>query len=138
MKLVIDGVLEQSLPWTFVLIGVAIAIVAEIARIPSLPFAVGVYLPVSTMLPLFLGSLLRWRAEAGPDSSERRERGVLFGSGLVGGEGLLGVGIAIVAYMSNRPPSGIGSDWAGGAGQYLSLVVFGALAMTFWSYCKRD
>jgi len=141
MKLVIDGVIEQSLPWTFVLIGVGIAIVAELCRIPSLPFAVGVYLPVSTMLPLFLGSLLRLKADGNKDPEEaaaRRERGVLFGSGLVGGEGLLGVGIAIVAYLGDKPPSGIGFEWAGAAGQYLSLALFGVLAMMFWGYCKKE
>ncbi|MDX1380494.1 MAG: oligopeptide transporter, OPT family, partial [Xanthomonadales bacterium] len=59
MKLVVDGVLDQNLPWGLVGIGVAIAIVAELFRIPSLPFAVGVYLPVSTMTPIFFGGMLR-------------------------------------------------------------------------------
>ena len=59
MRLVIDGVLSQSLPWTLVAVGAGIAIVVELLRIPSLPFAVGVYLPVSTMIPVFLGGLLR-------------------------------------------------------------------------------
>ena len=53
MRLVIDGVLAQSLPWTLVALGAGIAIVVELLRIPSLPFAVGVYLPLWTMMPVF-------------------------------------------------------------------------------------
>ena len=117
MKLVIDGVLDQNLPWALVAIGVGIALVCEIARIPSLPFAVGVYLPVSTMTPLFVGGLMRlWMERSSKDetqAADRRERGVLLGSGFVGGEGLLGVGIALVAVAKSRRPDGIGTDWAG-------------------------
>ncbi len=117
MKLVIDGVLDQSLPWALVASGVVIAVVCELARIPSLPFAVGVYLPVSTMTPIFLGGLLRLWLERAANSererSERRESGVLLGSGFVGGEGLLGVGIAAVAFTQGQKPAGIGPDWLG-------------------------
>jgi len=117
MRLVIDGVLDQNLPWTLVAIGGGIALVCEIARIPSLPFAVGVYLPVSTMTPIFVGGLIRlWmerNAKDGTTAADRRERGVLLGSGFVGGEGLLGVGIALVAVAKSRRPDGIGTEWLG-------------------------
>lgn len=100
MKLVIDGVLDRQLPWGLVALGAGIAVAAELGRIPSLPFAVGVYLPVSTMVPVFLGGLLRWgierRAGSDEDKASRKERGILLGSGLVGGEGLMGVLIAAV------------------------------------------
>ncbi len=56
MKLVIEGVLQQSLPWALVAIGVAIAIWRELRRLPSLAFAVGVYLPVATMVPVTSGA----------------------------------------------------------------------------------
>jgi len=117
MRLVIDGVLDQNLPWTLVAIGGGIALVCEIARIPSLPFAVGVYLPVSTMTPIFVGGLIRlWmerNAKDGTTAADRRERGVLLGSGFVGGEGLLGVGIAMIAVAKSRRPDGIGTEWLG-------------------------
>ena len=134
MKVVIEGVLESSLPWGLVGIGVGIALLCELVRIPSLPFAVGVYLPVATMVPVFLGGLLRGNAErtASDDEerAERRERGVLFGSGLVGGEGLLGVGIAIVAARLGGAPQGVQP-------QFWTLVVFGVLAWMFWKVCLR-
>jgi putative OPT family oligopeptide transporter len=141
MKVVIEGVLQSSLPWGLVGIGVGIALLCELLRIPSLPFAVGVYLPVATMVPVFFGGLLRWNAErTAPDeaeASERRERGVLFGSGLVGGEGLLGVGIALVAARLGRAPQGIGTLWAGEYGQLATLVAFGLLALIFWRLSVR-
>jgi putative OPT family oligopeptide transporter len=107
MKLVIDGVLDQSLPWALIFIGVGIAGVAAIFRVPTLPFAVGVYLPLSTMGAVFLGGLLRWYLTRGDSESAevRREKGVLFGSGLVGGGGLTGVLLAIwvVAVRGGEP-----------------------------------
>ena len=129
MKLVIDGVLDQNLPWVLVAIGAGIALACEIARIPSLPFAVGVYLPVSTMTPIFVGGLIRlWMERNSKDEAQagdRRERGVLLGSGFVGGEGLLGVGIALVAVAKSRRPDGIGTEWLGSE---LTAMLFGAAA----------
>ncbi|MDH3524868.1 MAG: oligopeptide transporter, OPT family [Acidobacteriota bacterium] len=136
MKLVIEGVLDRALPWGLVAIGAGIALVAELFRIPSLPFAVGVYLPVSTMTPLFLGGLMRHFAERRAGSEDAaagvRERGVLLGSGFVGGEGLLGVLIAVVAVVLERAPGGIGYGWAGAAAPWLGLAGFVLLMTYLW------
>ena len=131
MKLVIDGVLDQNLPWALVVIGAGIAIACELVKIPSLPFAVGVYLPVSTMTPIFVGGLIRlWMERKARDETQagnRRERGILLGSGFVGGEGLLGVGIALVAVAKSARPDGIGTDWLGS--EVVAMLV-GAAAFT--------
>jgi uncharacterized oligopeptide transporter (OPT) family protein len=124
-------------------IGVALALVAEAVRIPSLPFAVGVYLPVSTMVPVFLGGLLRWwvaRRAPDADAKEARvQRGVLFGSGLVGGEGILGVGIAVAAVATEAAPVGIGPEWAGPFAPWLALAVLALLGFSFWRLARgRD
>ncbi len=136
MKVVIEGVLQQNLPWVFVGIGVGIALLCELCRIPSLPFAVGVYLPVSTMVPVFLGGIVRLVAEKRSTSVEhsekRREKGILFGSGLVGGEGLLGVGIAATAVFLKKAPQGIGYSWAGPVAPLLSCLAFLGLIFIFW------
>ena len=143
MKLVIDGVLDQSLPWGLVALGIGIAVGCELLRIPSLPFAVGVYLPVSTMTPIFLGGLLRWWAErsAGGDDerNERRERGILLGSGFVGGEGLLGVGIAGAAFVLGRRPLGLGTGWLGSdaVAALVGLTAFAAFAAWFFMQVRR-
>ena len=139
MKLVIDGVLQQALPWVLVGIGVGIALIAEfVFRIPSLPFAVGVYLPVTTMVPVFLGGLLRgWAVRRAPDAEEgvaRRDRGVLFGSGLVGGEGLMGVAIAGLAGWAARNEVArwtLGTGWAGEAAEWFAFALFAALILVF-------
>jgi len=143
MKLVIEGVLDQQLPWEFVGIGIGIAVVCELLKIPSLPFAVGVYLPVSTLTPLFLGGLLRGiferRAKNASDAARYRERGVLLGSGFVGGEGLLGVGIAAVAFVQNRKPEGIGIEWLGPhwLAETVGLITFGVLIAGFVRLLRR-
>ena len=140
MKVVVEGVIERNLPWGLIGIGVAIAAIAELCRLPSLAFAVGVYLPVSTMVPVFLGGLLRWGVERRSDparASARRDRGVLFGSGLVGGAGLAGVAIAATAYAMGEKPPGVGYAWAGGWGQPLAVLLFAALALLFVRICTR-
>ena len=136
VRLVIQGVLAQDLPWVLVGIGAGIAVLAELLRIPSLPFAVGIYLPVSTMTPVFAGGLVRWVMERGPPGDEqrrqRRERGVLFGSGLVGGEGLLGVGIAAFAVITTRKPVGLGETWAGPLEALFPVLPFALLVWMLW------
>ena len=145
MKLVIEGILEQKLPWVLVGLGAGLALLAELSRLPSLPFAVGVYLPVSTMVPVFLGGMLRLLMERRSPSPEevaaRREKGILLGSGLVGGEGLLGVAAAGVAIYLGRDPEGVGSDWAArltgwsGAPELVGVVAFAVLVALFARWC---
>ena len=155
MKVVIEGVLESSLPWGLVAVGVGLALVVELLGIPSLPFAVGVYLPVATMVPVYFGGLLRLIGEKTAPSEEeannRRERGVLFGSGLVGGEGLLGVlvaAVAVTAQMADergyswaplalRIKDGVGPEWAGAAGTWLAALAFAGLIFFFWTLIRR-
>lgn len=88
MSFIVDGILTQKLPWSLVLLGVAIAIVLELAGVPSLPFAVGVYLPLSASTPIFFGGVTRWitdkmakRSAAESDLSP----GVLLSSGYIAG-----------------------------------------------------
>jgi putative OPT family oligopeptide transporter len=133
MKLVIEGVLDAKLPWALVAIGVGITAVAELARLPSLPLAVGVYLPVSTMATVFAGGALRWLTErcapTEADAVQRRDQGVLFASGLVGGEGILGVLVAGVVFWQSlrapgqqlRLPWEIGDRWLHAAAETLGL-----------------
>ena len=139
MKLVIEGVLDQELPWTLVIMGASIAIVCELFKLPSLPFAVGVYLPVSTMTPIFVGGLIRlWMERSAPSTqlaSDRRERGTLLGSGFVGGEGLLGVGIAGVAFVTGQKPEGVGTDWLGP--EWLAIIVGTAVFALFITWFVR-
>ena len=96
MTLVIDGVLEASLPWNFIFIGGAIALIVELLGLPSLALAVGLYLPLSMTTPIMVGGairgLLEMRYEEDVDElRRRRQRGVLYSSGLIAGAALVGV-----------------------------------------------
>jgi len=100
MALVVDGILTQKLPWGLILIGAFIAVVMEILGIPSLAFAVGTYLPISTSATIFMGGIVRWLVErrsagsAAPADTSDSGPGVLFSSGLIAGGAIIGVGIA--------------------------------------------
>lgn len=129
MKTVVEGVLGGDLPWGLVLIGGAFAVVAELLRIPSLPFAVGIYLPLSTMTPIFVGGLVRQIIEnrAGKDEqlrTRKKEKGILLGSGFIAGEGIAGVLIALYAFIAKAKPKGIGIVWPGDLGDFIALAAF--------------
>lgn len=137
MKLVIDGVLDQSLPWALVLIGVGIGLAAALARVPPLAFAVGVYLPLETMAAVFLGGVLRWfltRNRPAEASERRREEGVLFGAGLVGGGGLTGVLLAVwVGARGGVPIRGFAPAWPEPVQQLVALLgIAGIVALLAW------
>jgi len=128
MKLIIDGVLEKQLPWSLIFIGVGIALLACLIRVPVLPFAVGVYLPMYTMAAVFVGGLLRWlitRGQSAEEAERRREKGILFGSGLVGGAGLTGVVLAIWVFASGDRIRGIPLDLSGLSPIVQAVVVQG-------------
>jgi len=107
MSLIIDGILTQKLPWGLVLLGVAISIMMELLGIPSLPFAVGVYLPLSASVPVFLGGIIRGfvdhRAKKASRSlaEEESSPGVLFSSGLIAGGAIAGIVLALLALNEN-------------------------------------
>jgi len=101
MKTVIEGVLSADIPWNLVLIGGAFAIVVELMGIPSLPFAVGLYLPLTTMTPIFVGGVIRYFLDKKRQSQNQASvnGGILFCSGLIAGEGILMVGVAAFVYF---------------------------------------
>ena len=134
MALIIDGIMTGKLPWNLVLLGVFIAVVMELAGVPSLAFAVGVYLPLSTSVPVFVGGLIR----AGVDRIKRAEReesdsspAVLLASGYIAGGAIAGIMVAILAILpgvatrldlSRSLPAGWNdSPWP-------ALAAFGAMA----------
>jgi putative OPT family oligopeptide transporter len=96
MKTIIEGVLAGELPWGLVLTGAGLAMGAMLCGVSGLAFAIGVYLPLATMAPLYVGGCVRALAERGrsPETARRVDTGVLAASGLVAGEGLAGVLVA--------------------------------------------
>ena len=105
MKTVIEGVLSGSLPWGLVGTGAGLAICAIIAGLPGLSFAVGIYLPLSTLAPVFVGGIVRHFVDKKRDKkSTDSDPGVLAASGMIAGEGLVGVAIAGVIGLSSYMP----------------------------------
>lgn len=104
MKMVVEGVMEGNLPWALVFAGAGIAIVIEILGIPVLPFAVGLYLPIHLSTPIMAGGLVRLYFDKKKNISQEErgqvvENGILYTSGLIAGEGLVGILLAVFAII---------------------------------------
>ncbi|MBI4603730.1 MAG: oligopeptide transporter, OPT family [Planctomycetes bacterium] len=105
MSVVIDGLLTRTLPWDLILVGVAIALFVELLGFRSLTFAVGVYLPLASTLPVFLGGLVRRLADRrygrAPDADDEPE-GTLYCSGLIAGASILAILATLLAFDTKR------------------------------------
>jgi len=101
------GILSFNLDWQFVMVGVFIAVMIELCNIKALAFAIGLYLPLSTTLPIFIGGAIKgfidWRAEKRNEVKEEGElgRGSLFATGLIAGGALAGVVVALLSVNDN-------------------------------------
>ncbi len=148
MSYIIKGILDRKLPWALVLLGVFIAITLELASIPSLAFAVGVYLPLSASVPIFIGGLIRWLVNRRQQSSRRhsaldeaplsaesdKSPGVLFSSGYIAGGAIAGIFIAFLAGVFDKLDAVLlawsrthNPFFAGPWSDALSLIPFGLL-----------
>jgi uncharacterized oligopeptide transporter (OPT) family protein len=149
MATVINGILSRRLPWSLVLLGVALVIGIELLGIRSLTFAVGAYLSIGTTLAIFCGGVVRWlvdtaAARAGETEKTEAERevssGSLLASGLIaagGIMGLAGVGLKLMEeFVTHRPTPHFSptnpfyKDW-------VSCVAFGALAFALYYFARK-
>lgn len=142
MKLVVEGVMEGNLPWTLIFAGAGIAIGVEIIGIPVLPFAVGLYLPIHLSAGIMVGGVIRLFFEkrknvSEKDRKEQIDRGILYTSGLIAGEGLIGVLLAVFAIIP------IGGSTLGNLidisgkvniGQIGSIIFFILLILTLFKF----
>jgi putative OPT family oligopeptide transporter len=152
MKMIVEGVMGGNLPWNLVFAGVFIAIVVEVLGIPVLPFAIGLYLPIYLSVPMMLGGALRWFLEKRKYTSEKDrtntvQSGVLYSSGLIAGEGIVGILLAVLAiipvglnaknetlYVSDKIDiSGIFS-----IGNIGGLICFALILFTIYFFATKD
>ena len=134
MSLIIDGILTGKLPWDLVLLGVAITIILELCGVPSLAFAVGVYLPLSSSTPIFIGGMARWVVDKVTKKSAEESdmsSGVLFSSGYIAGGAIAGIAIALLSLspslvktfdLGEKLGAWTGSDWT-------SVIAFSILTL---------
>lgn len=138
MKMVVEGVMLGNLPWNLVLIGVFLSLAMWILGIPVLAVAIGVYLPIHLSAPIMVGGLLRRYMESRnfADAAERTncvQSGVLYSSGLIAGEGLIGILLAILAVMDLD----LDMSKTINLGNVGGLVVFALLVATIYAACQK-
>ncbi len=134
MKMVIEGIMGGNLPWGLILVGVCLAVVVEIIGIPVLPFAIGVYLPVQLNACIMVGGLIRLVVDKVKNEEKRKEatsNGILFCSGMIAGEGLVGILLAVLAVFGVSEMLDLSGllnlpTWASSIG---SLIVFALIIL---------
>ena len=132
MKMVIEGVMGGNLPWALVFIGVFIAVALEILGLPVLPVAIGIYLPIHLNAGVMAGGLVRLILEKRKYASEK-EKGVLYSSGMIAGEGVVGILLAIFAVLNiNLDISGVVN-----LGNIGALVLFAGLLVTIVLFANK-
>ncbi len=142
MKMLVEGIMSAELPWALIFAGGAVAIVIEILGVPVLPVAVGMYLPFSLSAGIMAGGLVRLAMDKRKVNEEEKkesvERGTLYTSGLIAGEGLMGVILAVLAVLNKADVIDVSKVFS--IGQIGSLVVFGLLLFSLVWVCikKKD
>lgn len=120
MKMITEGVMEGNLPWTLIFIGVFIGVAVEIMGVPVLPVAIGLYLPFELSASILVGGILRYVSSG---KKKDAEGGILFCSGLIAGEGLMGIVLALLTVFGKSDKIDL-SHW-------MDTGIFGAAALVF-------
>lgn len=140
MKTIVEGVMDNNLPWTLIIIGVCIAVVVEILGLPVLPVAIGIYLPIHLNACIMVGGLIRLVFDKMKKQEEEKKSiisdGILFCSGMIAGEGLVGIllaGLAILGVNERINLSGF-FNLPEPLGTIASLLVFGLMIFTLLKF----
>jgi putative OPT family oligopeptide transporter len=156
MATVINGILSRKLPWTLVLLGVALVIVVELLGVRSLTFAVGAYLSIATTLAIFVGGVMRWMVdratakhagENGLDTESEISPGSLYASGLIAAGGIVGL-LGVCARLAEGMSEARGGHWqlfhfANDPAKnpfyhdWIAVVMFGLLAFSLYYFARK-
>ena len=141
MKMLVEGIMNADLPWALILIGVFIAIVVEILKVPVMPFAVGMYLPFSLSAGIMAGGIVRFIVEkikgTDEEKKERADKGVLFTSGMIAGEGIMGIVLAVLAVVGADSSINLIEKLGITTPQFVSLIVFVLLLVYLFRCCMK-
>ena len=140
MKMIVEGIMGGNLPWTLVFVGVCLAIGLEILRIPVMPFAIGLYLPIYLNATIMIGGVVRMfmdgRKKVDQKTKERQiTDGTLYCAGMIAGEGLVGIFLAILAVAGVAIPSFINLGNIGGV-VIMALMILCLLKFSLWNKRK--
>ncbi len=140
MKMIVEGIMGGNLPWTLVFVGVCLAIGLEILRIPVMPFAIGLYLPIYLNATIMIGGVVRMfmdgRKKVDAKTKERQVTdGTLYCAGMIAGEGLVGIFLAILAVAGVTIPSFISFGNIGGV-VIMILMILCLLKFSLWNKRK--
>ena len=147
MATVINGILNQRLPWRLVLLGVFLVIAVELLGIRSLPFAVGSYLSIATTMAIFAGGVVRWLAERGKDKAASESEvspGSLYASGLIAAGGVFGLMAIIFKVMEDagwmrKDLFGVGPGILGSltSSAWMGVILFVLLATSLFVFARK-
>ena len=143
MKMIVEGVMDGNLPWNLVIIGACIAVVVEIVGIPVLPFAIGTYLPIHLNACIMVGGLVRLVLDKLKKKEEEKTAivndGILFCSGMIAGEGIIGILLAVLAIFGLDKVIDISGIlnlpiWASNIGSIVvfALIILSLLKFSLW------
>ena len=129
ISVLVEGIFDGNLPWDLLLIGAALGLMMELLNLPSLPFAIGIYLPISLTVPIFIGGAVRALLEK---KGKDNDAGTLYASGLVAGDsiiGVLGAGLAVggisLGFGANIVPAALGT--------VICVVAFAAVTVSIYT-----
>ncbi|WP_274422155.1 OPT family oligopeptide transporter [Blautia sp. XA-2221] len=140
MKMIVEGIMGGDLPWTLVFVGVFLALGLEILRIPVMPFAIGLYLPIYLNTTIMIGGIVRMFLDRrkNVDSKTKESQvtnGTLYCAGMIAGEGLVGIFLAILAVAGISIPAFINLGNIGGV-VIMALMILGLLKFSLWNKRK--
>ena len=150
MKMIVEGIMDAKLPWVLVFMGVFLALALEVLRVPVMPFAIGLYLPIYLSCGIMVGGVVRLfldkKKEAEAKKKEMISNGTLYCAGMIAGEGLVGILMAVLAIIKvgdNSIGAIIGGlfNLSGAAGNIvglivLALMILSLLKFSIWSKTK--
>lgn len=144
MKMIVEGIMGGKLPWTLVFIGVFLAIGLEILRIPVMPFAIGLYLPIYLNAAIMIGGVVRMFVDGRKNVDDKKKEeqatdGTLYCAGMIAGEGLVGILLAILAVVNVSSVFDLsGSINLGNAGGVILmlLMILSLLKFSIWNKKK--
>ena len=140
MKMIVEGIMGGELPWTLVFVGVFLALGLEILRIPVMPFAIGLYLPIYLNTTIMIGGVVRMFMDGRKkvDSKTKESQvtnGTLYCAGMIAGEGLVGIFLAILAVAGISIPAFVNLGNIGGV-VIMALMILGLLKFSLWNKRK--